>query len=152
MEDVKARVTMYYIELELRTRKKKKRELQSVLSRMTHFKDYGPGITHDIYSLSEATRQAWTIVLKDLVRDFHHQVTICGAIKAAIIKEKKGRISEINPHSYIYAYSLSLQRMESTIQSLERQGNLMFVLSQIDLALPAPGWRRTLTIANLPIV
>jgi hypothetical protein len=42
--------------------------------------------------------------------------------------------------------------MESTIQSLERRGNPVFVLSQTDLALPAPGWTRTLTIDNLPIV
>jgi hypothetical protein len=73
-------------------------------------------------------------------------------MEAAVIREKKCRIPELNPNSYIYAYSLSLQRMESTIQSLERRGNPVFVLSQTDLALPPPGWTRTLTIDNLPIV
>ena len=90
--------------------------------------------------------------MKDLVHDFHHEDTICRAMEVVVIRKKKGRISKINPNSYIYAYSLSLQRMESTIQSLERQGNPVFVLSQTDLALLAPSWRRTLTIANLPIV
>jgi hypothetical protein len=60
--------------------------------------------------------------------------------------------TEINPNSYIYAYSLSLQRMESTIQCLERSGNPVFVLSQEDLALPTPGWKPNLTIEKLPIV
>ena len=152
MGDVGARVTMYYMELELRIREKRGRELRPVLSRVTHFKDYGPGITHDIYSLSETARQGWTMVLKDLVRDFHHEDTIRGAMEAAVVREKKGRIPEINPNSYLYAYSLSLQRMESTIQSLERQGNPMFALSQTDLAVPAPGWRSNATIADLPIV
>ena len=82
---------------------------------MTHFKDYGTGIIHEIYSLSEAIRQAWTIVFKDLIHDFHHKDTICGAMEAAVVRKKKDRISEINPNSYIYAYSLFLQRMESTI-------------------------------------
>jgi hypothetical protein len=117
--DVGARVTMYYMELELRIREKRGREMRPTSLRVTHFKDYGPGITHDIYSLSETTRQAWTIVLKNLLRDFHHEDTIRGAMEAAVIRKKKGRIYEINPNSYIYAYSLSLQRMESTIQSLE---------------------------------
>jgi hypothetical protein len=42
--------------------------------------------------------------------------------------------------------------MESTIQSLERRGNPVFVLSQADLALFVPGWMRILTIDNLPII
>ena len=92
------------------------------------------------------------MVLKNLLRDFSHDDTICGLVEAAVIWEKKYRTRELNPNSYIYAYSLSLQRMESTIQSLERRGNPVFVLSQTDLALPAPGWTRTLTIDNLPIV
>jgi hypothetical protein len=90
--------------------------------------------------------------LKNLIRDFHHEDTIRGAMEAAVIREKKNGISEINPNSYIYAYSLSLQRMESTIQSLERSGNPVFVLSQEDLALPIPGWKPNLTIEKLPIV
>jgi hypothetical protein len=73
-------------------------------------------------------------------------------MKAAVIWEKKCRIPELNPNSYIYAYNLSLHRMESTIQILERRGNPVFVLSQADLVLPVPGWTRTLTIDNLPIV
>jgi hypothetical protein len=36
-----------------------------------------------------------------------------------VILEKKYRTPELNPNSYIYAYRFSLQRMESTIQSLE---------------------------------
>ena len=99
--------------------------MRPVISRVTHFKDYGPGIIHDIYCLSEATRQAWIIVLNDLIRDFHHKDTIHRVMEATVVREKKGRTSEIN--SYIYAYSLSLQRMESTIQSLELQGNPIFV-------------------------
>jgi hypothetical protein len=117
--DVGARVTVYHMELELCIGEKRGREMRPTSLWVTHFKDYGPGITHDIYSLSETTRQAWTIVLKNLICDFHHEDTICGAMEAAVIREKKGRISEINLNSYIYAYSLSLQRMESTIQSLE---------------------------------
>jgi hypothetical protein len=35
---------------------------------------------------------------------------------------------------------------------LEKRGNPVFVLSQTDLALLAPGWTRILTIDNLPIV
>jgi hypothetical protein len=126
--------------------------MQSAQPQVTHFKDYGPGITYDIYSLSNNARHTWTMVLKDLFRDFHHDDTIRGAMEAAVIREKKYRIPELNLNSYIYAYSLSLQRMESTIQSLERRGNLVFVLSQTDLALPALGWMKTLTIDNLPIV
>ena len=56
MGDVGARVTMYYMELELRIKEKRGRELRPVLSRVSHFKDYGLGITHDVYSLSKATR------------------------------------------------------------------------------------------------
>jgi hypothetical protein len=53
MGDVGARVTMYYMELELRIREKQGREMQPASLRVTNFKDYGPGITHDIYSLEE---------------------------------------------------------------------------------------------------
>jgi hypothetical protein len=88
----------------------------------------------------------------DLLHDFHHDDIIRGAIEAAVIREKKCRTPELNPNSYIYVCSLSLQRMESTIQSLERRGNPVFVLSQANLTLLAPGWTRTLTIDNLPIV
>jgi hypothetical protein len=147
--DVGARVAMYYMDLELQIREKRAREMRSSQPRVTHFKDYGPGITHDIYNLSNNDRYTWTIVLKDLLHDFHHDDTVRGAMEAAVIREKKCRIPELNPNSYIYAYSLALQRMESTIQ---RRGNPVFVLSQTDLALPTPGWTRTLTIYNLPIV
>jgi hypothetical protein len=150
--DVGARVAMYYMDLELWIREKWIREMRSAQPRVMHFKDYGPGITHDIYSLSDSTKQTWTMVMKNLLRDFHHDDTIRGAMEAAVIREKKCRTLELNPNSYIYACSLSLQRMESTIQSLERRGNPVFVLSQVDLALLAPGWTRTLTIDNLPIV
>jgi hypothetical protein len=75
---------------------------------VTNFKDYGLGITHNIYSFGETTRQTWTIALKNLIRDFHHEDTIRGAMEAAVIREKKNGISKINPNSYIYAYSLSL--------------------------------------------
>jgi hypothetical protein len=152
IRDVGARVAMYYMDLELQIREKRAREMRSAQPRVTHFKDYGPGITHDIYSLSDSARQTWTMVLKNLLRDFHHDDTICGAMEATIIREKKYRIPELNPNSYIYAYSLSLQRMESTIQILEQRGNPVFVLNQTNLALPALGWTRTLTINNLPIV
>jgi hypothetical protein len=46
------------MELELRIREKRGREMRPTFLRVTHFKDYGPGITHDIYSISETTRQA----------------------------------------------------------------------------------------------
>jgi hypothetical protein len=106
--DVGARVAMYYMDLELRIREKRAREMRSTQPRVTHFKDYGLGITHDIYSLSNNTRHTWTIVLKDLLRDFQHDDTIRGAMEAAVIREKKCRIPELNLDSYIYAYSLSL--------------------------------------------
>jgi hypothetical protein len=117
--DVGARVAIYYMYLELRIREKRAREMRSAQPRVTHFKDYGPGITHDIYSLSDSARQTWTMVLKNLLRDFHHDDTIRGAMEAVVILEKKYRTPELNPNSYIYAYRFSLQRMESTIQSLE---------------------------------
>jgi hypothetical protein len=106
--DVGARVAMYYMDLELRIREKRAREMQTAQSRVTHFKDYGPGITHDINSLSDNARQTWTMVLKNLLCDFHHDDTIHGTMEAAVIREKKCRIPELNPNSYIYAYSLSL--------------------------------------------
>ena len=59
------------------------------------------------------------MVLKNLLYDFHCDDTICEAMEAVVIREKKYKILELNPNSYIYAYSFSLERMESTIQSLE---------------------------------
>jgi hypothetical protein len=50
-------LTMYYMELELRIREKRGREMRPASLHVTHFKDYGPGIIHEIYSLGEATRQ-----------------------------------------------------------------------------------------------
>jgi hypothetical protein len=113
--DVGARVAMYYMNLELRIREKRGSEMRSAQPRVTHFKDYGPSITHDIYSLSDNARQTWTMVLKNLLRDFHYNDTIRRAMEATVIREKKCRTPELNSNSYIYAYSLSLQRMESTI-------------------------------------
>ena len=150
--DVGARVAMYYMELELQIREKIGRKTEFAQPRVMHFKDYGLGIIYDIYSLSDNSRQTWTIVLKNLLHDFHHDDTICRAMEVAVIRKKKCRIPELNPNSYIYAYSLSLQRMESTIQSLEQRGNPVFILSQTDLAVPALGWTRTLTIDNLPLI
>jgi hypothetical protein len=43
--DVGAKVAMYYMDLELRIREKRAREMRSAYPRVTHFKDYGPGIT-----------------------------------------------------------------------------------------------------------
>jgi hypothetical protein len=73
-------------------------------------------------------------------------------MKAIVIREKKCKIPEMNPNSHIYTYSLYLQMMESTIQSLEKHGNPVFVLSQANFALPSSGWTRTLTIDNLYMV
>ena len=61
-----------------------------------HLKDYGRGITHDIYSLSSSTRQTWTLALKNLLCDFHHDDTIRGTMEATIIREKKCRTLELN--------------------------------------------------------
>jgi hypothetical protein len=54
--DVGAIVAMYYMDLELRIREKRAREMRSAQPRVTHFKDYRPGITYDIYSLSNNDR------------------------------------------------------------------------------------------------
>jgi hypothetical protein len=70
--------------------------MRSVQPRVTHFKDYGPGITHDIYSLSDSARQTWTMVLKNLIHDFHHDDTVRGTMEAAVIREKKCRTPELN--------------------------------------------------------
>jgi hypothetical protein len=84
IRDVRARVAMYHMDLELWIREKRAREMRSAQPRVTHFKDYGPGITHDIYSLSDNARQTWTMVLKDLLRDFHHDDTIRGAMEPTV--------------------------------------------------------------------
>ena len=42
--------------------------------------------------------------------------------------------------------------MESTIQSLERRGILVFVLSQANLTLPVSNWTQHMTIENLSII
>jgi hypothetical protein len=94
--DVGARVAMYYMDLELRIKEKRAREMRSVHPRVTHFKDYGPGITYDIYSLSDSARQTWTLALKNLLRDFHHDDTIRGTMEAMVIWEKKCRTLELN--------------------------------------------------------